>query len=281
MKKSVKVLAGAVAFLLIFIIIVFANSTLGNPVSKMIATKNVKEYINKNYSHLDIEVGEVFYNFKDGDYHVNITSPTSKDTHFSISVTPFGKIKYDYYENNVLGKYNTYYRLNSEYGDEVEKLIGKDEFLYKGEIYFGEIIDKEISRHEDYNNISYGINLKDLELDKDYDLYKLGKEAGHIVFYAEDDDVSIKKDSEILLYIKKMFDEQNISFYAIDLTLDKTKLKDDEVSLDEEGINILQFLYEDIYEENLEDRVKQSVENTKTYYEKLDQEKLNDIEKAK
>lgn len=279
MKKSVKVLAGTIAFLLIFIIMWFANSVLGNPVSKMIATKNVKEYINEKYSDLDIEVGEVFYNFKDGNYHVEVTSHTSKDTHFSISVTPFGKIRYDYYENNVLDKYNTYYRLNDEYGNEVDKLINKEEFLYKDDIHFGEIMDKEVSRHENYNDISYGVDLKELELDKDYDLYKLGKEAGHIVFYAKDDEVSIKKASEILLYIKNMFDENNISFYAIDLTLDKTEDKGVEASLEEESINIVQFLYEDIYEKNLEDRVNQAVENTKKYYERLDNEKLEQMEK--
>lgn len=276
MKKSVKVLAGVTAFLLIIGILWFANGLLGNPISKTIANNTAKEYVAENYSNMKLNVSDAYYNFKTGSYDVEIKSPTSKDTYFYLSISPFGKITYDSYESDVVDRYNTFNRINESYSSKVEKVFDSKDFPYESEIYFGEIIDKEglvVSESEEYTYPVYGLDIKKLELDKDYDMYEMGKKAGHIVFYAEDDEVTVKKASEILLNIKNIFDKENIPFYAIDFTLEKPRNEEGTPNSDDTSIRIEHFLYEDIYEENLEQRISKAEKDLKKYYEIMDSKK--------
>ena len=97
----------------------------------------------------------------------------------------------------------------------------------------------------------------------------MGKKYGHIVFYADDEDVSIKRASEILLDIKNILDERDVSFYAIDFTLEKPR-KEDEENQNEKTINIQEFLYSDIYENGLENRIKENSQKLEKYYEEQD-----------
>lgn len=276
MKKSVKVLAGVTAFLLIIGILWFANGLLGNPISKTIANNTSKEYVSENYSNMKLNVSDAYYSFKTGSYYVEIKSPTSKDTYFYLSISPFGKITYDSYESDVVDRYNTFNRINESYSSKVEKVFDSKDFPYESEIYFGEIIDKEglvVSESEEYTYPVYGLDIKKLELDKDYDMYEMGKKAGHIVFYAEDDEVTVKKASEILLNIKNIFDKENIPFYAIDFTLEKPRNEEGTPNSDDTSIIVEHFLYEDIYEENLDQRISKAEKDLKKYYEIMDSKK--------
>ena len=272
MKKSVKILAGITAFVLIGGILWFASGILGNPISKVLANNTAKKYIDKNYSHMNLNISEVSYNFKDGNYHTDVKLSTSKDTYFTISISPLGKIQYDSYEDDVTSKNNTYKRINDEYDEKVEEVFEDKSFPYKSNICFGEL--KEITSKElddEYTDfgVEYGIDKSKLELDKNYDMNEMGKKYGHIVFYADDEDVSIKRASEILLDIKNILNERNVSFYAIDFTLEKPR-KEDEVNQNEKTINIQEFLYSDIYENGLEDRIKENYKKLKKYYEEQD-----------
>lgn len=283
MKKSVKILAGATAFVLIGVILWFANGLLGNPISKAIASNTAKKYIEERYSNMELEISEASYNFKDGNYHVYVKSPTSKDTYFSVSISPLGKIGYDSYEDNVLKKYNTYKRLDELYNTKIKGVFENKDFPYKSDIYFGELkqlsLKDSSSKYSEYGP-AYGLDLNKLELDKNYDINKICEKYGHIVFYAQDEDISIKRASEILLDIKNILDNKNISFYAIDFTLEKPR-EGEEVNTNEESINIEEFLYSDIYEKSLENRIKAASDNLKKHYEQQDKIKEKEMESIK
>lgn len=277
MKKSVKILAAVTAFILIGGILWFANGFLGNPISKALANNTAKKYIAKNYSNMNLHISEVSYSFKDGNYHAYVKSPTSKDTYFNISISPLGKLQYDSYENDVTKRNNTYIRLNEEYGEKVKEVFEDKNFPYKSDIFFGEL--KEITSKElesEYNDFGpvYGIDLSKLELDKSYDINEMGKKYGHIVFYAKDEDISIKKASEILLHIKKILDEKNVSFYAMDFSLQKPRSEDENINPNDKSIDIQEFLYSDIYEKGLENRIKENSQKLEKYYE--EQDKIKD-----
>ena len=79
-KKIFKIVALITAIILIIGLGYFANALLGNPISKMLATNTAKKHLTKNYSNTDYYIERVAYNFKDGNYHVFIKSPTSIDT---------------------------------------------------------------------------------------------------------------------------------------------------------------------------------------------------------
>ncbi len=283
MKKSVKILAGLTAFVLIGGILWFANGLLGNPISKAIANNTAKKYIEENYYDMNLEVSDAFYSFKSGSYYVDVKSPTSKDTYFSISISSLGKIEYDSYEDNVIKKFNTYIRLNELYDKKIQSVFDNNEFPYKSDISYGELREMTSKDSDsEYTEFgpAYGLNLSELELDKDYNINKIGKKSGHIVFYAQDEDISIKRASEILLDIKNILDEKNVSFHAIDFTLEKPR-EGEQVNPEDKSISIEQFLYSDIYENGIENRMKKAIDNLQKHYEEQDKIKEKEMKSLK
>ena len=108
--------AGMIAFLL-----VLASAFVGNPVSKHIAGEEIRGHISKNYPNLELEVGEVRYNFKFSEYYAEVSSPTSKDTHFTVFWR--GSECYDDYKSAVLEGWNTCGRLADEYFAQIKPLL--------------------------------------------------------------------------------------------------------------------------------------------------------------
>ena len=138
-KKILKVLALVVAIALIICIGVFANSLVGNPVSKYLATKSANEYIEKTYSDKDFVIEEVTYDFKTGGYYARVTSPTSIDSHFSLSFNWLGKLVLDCYDDDVTTGWNTAMRLEDDYRNAVKAVTESKDFSEKYFIAYGEI----------------------------------------------------------------------------------------------------------------------------------------------
>lgn len=273
MNKWIKILAGVVAFVLIGGILWFANGLVGNPISKMIAERTAKQYIETNYPQMELEISNVFYNFKDGRYHVDVQSPTSMDTYFSIDISQKGKVRYDSYEGNVVKRWNTYERIEKAYRSMVEDVFGSMDFPYESDIDFGELKIKEATLDKDYVGPIYGLDIESLELDKGYDIVELGKTAGHLIFYTEDEDVSAKRAAEILLDIKSIFDKENVPFYAIDFVLEKSRAEEEKPDPNGVAVRVSDFLYSDIYEEGLEQRIADAAKVLQAYYDEQDAKK--------
>ncbi|MEG1148497.1 MAG: hypothetical protein RSD98_07885 [Niameybacter sp.] len=211
MKKGMKVLAGGTAVIVIGGLLWFANGFMGNPVSKALATYNTEKYIEAQYPNMGLEREETFYNFKGSNYYVRIQSPTSIDTHFSVQVSPLGKIEQDDYGNSVIGRWNTYSRIDEGYRSRVEAVFGSDDFPYESDIDYGKLRGRMTTEEIETDELhypNYGLIMEDLELDRDYDIAELGKTAGHIVLYVGDKEVSVKRASEILLDIKNILDRE-------------------------------------------------------------------------
>ena len=275
MKKKTKTFVGIVTFLLIVFVLYLVNGLVGNPISRFMVKRTANEYIKENYSNLNLDNIQVSYDFKTSDYYVKVKSLTSIDTHFTLTISPFGKLVYDSYEEDVLDKFNTYMRIDSQYSEEVKSIFEDDKFPYKSDIVFGEIINKATLKDMyDENIVSlYGISTKDLELDKEYNIKEIGKKAGHIVLYIEDNTITSKRASEILLNIKDILDKENINFYAIDFILEKPRKEDGTPNEDNSSIRVEHFLYKDIYEENLDKRIENSYKNLMKYYNEQDLKK--------
>lgn len=123
--RTLKILAGSVALILIGGILFVTNAFVGNPISARIADRTIKDYVRKNYSFLDLELEKSSYNFKDGSYAAKAWSKTSIDTKFHIYYRD-GKVERDDYEDYVLGKYNTLRRLEDEYSFIAKRIIAKE-----------------------------------------------------------------------------------------------------------------------------------------------------------
>lgn len=271
-KKTKKILAGIVGILIIIGLIAFANSMIGNPISKMVANKTAKNYLVENFPNSDFHVEGVDYSFKDGSYYARIESTSSADSSFSICISATGKIRYNLYEESVLMRGNTVNRLDSAYRDLADTVLGSSTFPYTTHIAFG---DLEFTSNEQVQNgdaLPYALVREDLELDRIYDIPALGTKAGRLILYIQDDTVTLERAAEIMLHIKQIMDDSGVPFYAMDFHLDLPK-NEDGTTKNDAGIDILNFLHSDIYDENMLERVTKANEETIAYFAKMDAEK--------
>ena len=269
-----KITAWFTSIILVIVGALVAFVPFGNPLSKYLVTKNAETYIQENFQDSDFEIEDVAYDFKTGNYYVQVMSPSSGDSSFTIYAGTNGKIGYDTYEDAVVKKWNTAGRINDEYREAVDAVFNNPEFPYDSDIGFGDI-DFTTDDFLDYafgtldGPPEYAIKTESLELDKVYDVNEFGAKAGHLIVYVYDEDVSHEKLGEILLGIRNIMDEADVSFYVINCVLEYPKPEDDG-EWKEGRVEVMSFLYDDIYKEGLAERVRISDEAAKDYYARLD-----------
>ncbi|MEG0912338.1 MAG: hypothetical protein RSD35_01705 [Oscillospiraceae bacterium] len=268
MKKTAKIIAIIAAFALIGGILFVANAFVGNPISKMLAVNTAEKYINQHYADTDYIVEKVNYNFKDGGYYARISSPSSMDSYFSLSISSLGKLGWDSYEDMVTNGRNTWDRVDNEYRKMAEAVFDAEDFPYVSYISFGTIREK-YSAEQGSIDKDFGLAAETLVLDKQYDVRELGAKYGELIFYAQDETVSAKRAGEILLDITKILDKENVPFYAITFVLEKPRIEDTP-NPDDSEIHLTDFLHSDIYEADLAERVQKSHEETMTYFAQQD-----------
>ncbi|MBQ9987661.1 MAG: hypothetical protein IJP28_04710 [Erysipelotrichales bacterium] len=273
MKRYIKMAALGIALVLICGLGWFANALLGNPVSKMLATNTAKEHLVEVYPDTDYYIERVNYNFKDGNYYARIKSPSSIDTEFTLYITMLGELKLDTYEDVVNGS-NTARRLDTEYRNVVETIFTNSSFPYTLHIDYGtlEIIPSEYINEENSHDVpKYSIPQEELVIDKIYNIQELGARAGHLVIYVDNEVVSFEEAARIMVDIKRIFDEAGVSFKAMDFNLWYPKREDG--SREDGRVNVHDFMYEDIYEEGMVERVIEAHNALEEYYAIQDSKK--------
>lgn len=252
-KKILKIGALVLAIVLIGGVCVFANSLVGNPISKALARHTAEKHLEEVYSGKDYELERVTYSFKDGYYHARVSSPTSTDTHFVLLINGFGQLKYDYFENNVTNGWNTAYRLGGEYRKAVKAVFDSVSFPFRAHISYGDLEFVPADQKDAPFTPDYALITNELVPDAYYNVSELGARAGKLTVYVEDKTVSAERMAEILLEIRACFDEAGIGFYAIDCVLE---YEQDANGFAEDGkIEVEDFRYADIYEDGLADRI--------------------------
>lgn len=273
-KKILKILALGLALALIVGVCIFANSLVGNPVSKMLATQTAEKYLEEKHPGKDYQLDGVTFSFKLICYYAYFSSPSSPDSSFSLMLGMDGKIIQDYYENNVLTGWNTARRLSDEYRAAVGKVLDSPAFPYHVDIGFGDL--EFIS--EEYRNApevpDYALITNDLELDGIYDVGELGAKAGKLTIYIWDDTVTVERLAEIMLDMKKLLDDAGVRFYIMDCVLEYPKPEDGEWKQDR--VEVMDFLCSDIYEEDMVERVRAANDAAGDYHDQMDAIKKED-----
>lgn len=265
--KKLAARIGGVA-LVVFLVIV-GNMLAGNPVSWLLARGAVEEYLEEAYPNTDYTAERVTFNFKDGDYYAPIVSQSSIDTHFTVYIDMLGNVRYDTFDS-VTNGWNTAQRLGSAYRELTDPVLKGLNLTCTVDIGFGrlEFVDPEGLAFCEY---PWAVCTDELEVDGIYDLAELGSRAGRLIVDVRDENVTAERAAELLLQIREMMDEAGVRFYVIDFELRHPKPGDGSAA-PEGVIDVNGFLYTDIYEEGMTQRVVQAVEATKAYYAALDAE---------
>ena len=213
------------------------------------AEKAAQKYLSKYHPGSDYEISSSGYDDKDEYYWVTITSPSSQDSRFSLHYDRKGKLEYNSYENSVTKRVNVATRLSIEYDSAVEAALEPaapwDDFRVVGYLYYR---TSDVSVDEPYYLITDG-----LELDASYDLTEIGGKHGYLWVHVDvetAEEATLEELAAILLYVRQTLDETDLSSYHLDCTLDYHH------GTSSIRWEVEDFLYEDIYEEGLLDRLE-------------------------
>ena len=263
-RKPLKIIAIVLAVVIVGVTGFFANAIFGNPVSKALAKHTAEKHISEVYPDTDFEIENVIYDFKVSAYYVNIISPTSKDSYFDITCNFFGKLLYDSYEDRVPSGENTARRLDNTYDDAVREVLQGSDFPYECEIGFGDVMFNTEDFEASSDTPNHAVISETLELDKSYDMKEIGSKAGQLCVYLNAEETTEEQMAKVLLDLKNAMDKAGVTFCSVDCQLENNDA--------ETWLEVRNFLYSDIYEEDLIERVKKSVKETKEYYEAMDKE---------
>lgn len=121
-SKRIRIVAVLAVIGLLAAFSYFFISAYGDPISKAIAARQVREYVAETYPEWDFVVEKALYNAKFSTYQCRVWSQSVKDATFTVSWKN-GRIWSDHYATDVKGRYATYRRLLDEMDEEMEALI--------------------------------------------------------------------------------------------------------------------------------------------------------------
>ena len=273
MKKNVKIILKVITVVLLVVVLFFVNAFCGNPVSKLLAKNTAEKHLSETYAETDYYIESVKFNFKDSNYYALVKSPSSIDTQFTLYITMLGKLRLDTYEDVESG-FVTARRLDDEYRSITNEIFESEYFPCDADISYGTL---EIHPDEyidvEYDDIPpYAIRQDKLVKDKIYDIRELGSKAGHLVIYVESDTVTVENAAEIMLDIRRIFDKADVPFAAMDFTLEYPLLEGEDIGRPEGHVSVADFLYDDIREENMTERVRKADKALREKYEQMDKE---------
>lgn len=201
-----KILAGLVALALIGFMLFITNSFIGNPISAMAANRVIKQYVDSNYTYMDLEVEKATYNFKFGGYLARAKSKTSIDTKFAIYYRN-GKVERDDYESYVLGMFNTLQRLSEEYSAVAKYILAK-------ELGYENNTTRVMYEKEAYEKVNEKIEL-DMKFDKTLPIHS------EVTIRVDLEDPTLKGIAEVFMDAHKVFLDNDCRFIKYDLFSDK------------------------------------------------------------
>ena len=271
MKKTVILTVISVALTLLLLCAgIIVNAMFGNPVSRLVARVAAENYVDESYPAEGYGIEDVIYSFKDGYYHAFVSSERHIDGDFTVYLNSFGVVQRDDYEYRVVEHANVADRLFFLYKARVDEVLDSEDFPYECDIAYGDLdFDCEVGEDVPEN----AVDRSELINGAEYDIDELAKSNGRLVIYIDTDRADSQRASEILLDIRERMDAAGVTFYWIDLNL---RARDGEGTV-QTDFSMLDFKYEDIYEDGIEERVTAAKERTDAYYAKIDAEKAAEV----
>lgn len=273
MKRKTKIIISVLIVLSIALVPVMFF--FGNPLSYLLIPLRGNAYLADNYPDLNVKIEDVSYDPRLG-WSAMAISPTSRDTWFPVFIDGWGNVEGDAYSLVESGS-TTADRIAQGYQELAEPVLEKvplsvslsfaDLTFKGGQEYYsvpgpdGEMVHYSMEK-------DYGLDISTLELDAEYDAAALGAKHGRINIYVHDEEVTVERAAEVLLELKAYFDEAGLPFWGMHLNLCEPRNENGQMV--GKQISLYDFLYEDIYEEGLVERVQANWDEVQVHYARKD-----------
>lgn len=252
LKRS---LAAVLALAAAIGLLTLVNVIVGNPYAKKLASVAAEAYLDGKFPEQELYIADIRHDSKQAEYEFEIRSEISQDTYFTVCVRPDGSVRYDTYDD-VLRGYNTAERVGGAYRQLAAPVVQKLNLTYTRAYVSAELGFEHRQWQDDPYESEFLLDGEPLVVDGEYDILALGKTYGRLDVTVEEDTVSGEKAAEVLLEIKRLMDEAGVPFRSVDLTLRYPRTEDPLEPRREGSVEVADFLYEDIYEEDLVQRVE-------------------------
>ena len=283
MKKSIiNRICVVICMILVLAVLYLLTAFFGNPISPVLAKHNAQKYLSHNHGGEEFQIERVYYDLKSGGYNVDLHSPTSPDSYFTIYFDALGRYKYDTYESITNGS-NTYFRLYSAYSALIDRAF-EDVLPFDVSIAFGELAVEgqyEVFTYIDENGQAQtytlgdgsGLYIASLILDQEYDIQELGRDYGILTIYIHDPIVTTERTAELLLEVATYLDQLDIPFHAIHFH--HCEPRNNESQNLGNQITLYYFPKAYIYQDNLPEKIEEYRTITQEHYARQDGYKSN------
>lgn len=188
-------------------------------IAETVIDPRAAQYIAQTYPGNDFEVSDAYYVFKDNCYRASVTSASSGDTRFHLDFDDDSlQMKYDSYEDYVLGGGNTFQRIQEDYNGLIKQALQGLPGIH--------ICQGEFCRYsETAGGTLYfspnGLDGSTLELDRKYDVAAMGWDYGYITLTVleEEGNINLEHAAEVLAELDRILTEAGVGYYAVDFTL--------------------------------------------------------------
>lgn len=212
-KKTVKI-----GLLVVFLSVALniGDIFLGNPISYGIVKWHSRNYLQQAYPGWNLRVESIYHDwYSGGGYDVRVVSDTSRDTRFELAYGRLGKLRWDGYEMMVASGRSTLSRLYDEYDNLVAEAL---EGVYdsRGRKAGLSVVDEYTGKP---GPLPVGIDMTQLELDKDYDIAALGMQYGYldVSLYVAAENLNTEVAAQRLLEIKGAMEAAEVGYAQINL----------------------------------------------------------------
>lgn len=267
MKKWLKVGAFVLAMALLAGVVYVTNVLTGYPVSYFVVKHSVNDYMEAHYSDTDFVATNPCHVFKLGKFLVDVSSPSSLDSHFSLEFDADGSLLYDGYETKVTSGWNTAMRLSNQYYELCRTVMECATVPFEVECSGGmeSSINGGKAQREEPGTYPEPWNIKELVLDEPYDIAPLSGKYGTIILTVTTDEVTLETAETSLLELRRIMEQANLPFCSVELWVQSKEQNADENPA--ETMHILNFSWDDIYEDGMAERVQSALDATTDFYE--------------
>lgn len=272
-KRGLKIAAGIASAVLLGGILTFANALVGNPVSALLAKSTADRYVAEHYAEQGYTCSGVDFDFKFGGYYARVNG-AGVDEYFSLKMDMLGHLQYDDFVIVSQG-FNTSRRLYDDYRALCQPVLNV--LPYETGLNLAELVIVTAPGEADEHGCVFDAPVcSELVVNGQYDVRELARGAGRLIIYVDSRTVSTEVLAQALLDTRRVFDGAGVPFAAVSMTLQTPKPADGSNWAREE-ICVLDFAYEDIYEEGLTARVQTAVDKAAAYYAALDAQGKEDF----